>query len=577
MIFLLKSAIIISILLRRKYILFIICILFINNLLLSAIITYNLISLNINEKINDIMIITEIIKQKYTDTSIEWESEKILQEDFKKIQAVGNINFIAVTNGSMDVIHGINAEGITKYKKTLRLDNKKTTYSLNRDLAIIAVPVYYLSWIKGYIIIGYSLELFYNQVAQTILICAAVFLMIMLVVIGISSFFINKQIKTVLHVTSFMEYSLGKGDLTKEINTHARDEIGALAKNINNLSKTLRSMILNIKDISSGSLEIGKKLKSVSLDTTEEIKHITGILNDNSSNLKDLHSDIKGSAEAINNIYTSLKEIIDSMFTQSEALNQSSSAVDEISASIRNITDIVRAKNELSHNLSQKAELGLAIMEKSVDSMDKISKFTNSMIETIEVINAIVQNTDLLAMNAAIEAAHAGEAGKGFAVVADEIKKLSDQTAAHAQYIGDSLNRTVSDIKQADTLNKEAATYFMELAEGIREIHKSMEETSHGMNELLASSDEIVKALGSLLAVTGDIKTKTASMNQDTDAINKSIQQISSVSSSTLEQIYEVTGSASQISHTIESLAEIGQNNEQSIVKLNNELNNFKT
>ena len=143
--------------------------------------------------------------------------------------------------------------------------------------------------------------------------------------------------------------------------------------------------------------------------------------------------------------------------------------------------------------------------------------------------------------------------------------------------LGESLNRTVTDITHANALNKEAGKHFMELAVGIKQIHESMEETSRGMIDLLASSDEIVKALGSLLAITGNIKDKTMDMNQNTNAINKSIQQISSVSSHTLEQIHQVTGGAGQISRTIESLAEIGQNNEKSIVRLNNELNNFKT
>ena len=122
------------------------------------------------------------------------------------------------------------------------------------------------------------------------------------------------------------------------------------------------------------------------------------------------------------------------------------------------------------------------------------------------MINKISSQTDLLSMNAAIEAAHAGEAGKGFAVVADEIRHLADESREYSREMEISLQKTVSDINEANEINKISGNAFHDLYSGILEVVHAMEETSLSMNELEIGSNEIVSALSNLIKITEEIK-----------------------------------------------------------------------
>ncbi len=400
------------------------------------------------------------------------------------------------------------------------------------------------------------------------------------ILVGTISFYITRVflLNKIRRVSKCLdEIAKGEGNLTEEIHIDSKGEIGILANNFNIFISTLKIMVIKLKSISNKNKGIGQHLTSIVSETSVSTEEISRTMVSNKELINKLNIELFDAVTAVQDIGNSTNDINLAIENQSSALSESSASIEEMTASIRNIAKIVENQKNLSEKLSETAKDGLEKMEQSVESVNKIAASSSSLVEIIEMINSIAGQTDLLSMNAAIEAAHAGGAGKGFAVVADEIRKLSDQTKGYANQMSGSLNRIVDDVKQANEINKISGEAFNNLVSGIQNIVNAMNETEIGMNELLVGSNEIVKALNSLINITKEINEKAKEINEKTNSSNINMIHITEISSQTVHSMNEIVNVSSQIANAVISLSEIGIENKNNILALDNELNQFKT
>ncbi len=205
-----------------------------------------------------------------------------------------------------------------------------------------------------------------------------------------------------------------------------------------------------------------------------------------------------------------------------------------------------------------------------------ISKHASDMNEILEIINGIASQTNLLAMNASIEAAHAGEYGKGFAVVADEIMKLAESTSDNSNKISSLLTIIIDKIKTAESSSSESRDTFQNINEKMHRFINAFSEIAANMNEMSAGTGEITESSLNLSRITREIEDSALDTNKRTMSIGQILQDLKSNERMTEEAIGKINTVTHKIKDSMDMLIEQTKNNDIFIKKLDNEINKFK-
>jgi methyl-accepting chemotaxis protein len=369
---------------------------------------------------------------------------------------------------------------------------------------------------------------------------------------------------------------IARGDLSGGVDLHRRDEIGVLAENFNGAIGQLRQIVRQIKSSAVDNRAISTQLSRNLEQTVSAVTEIASNIESINKQFTVLVQNISSSSSAVEEIFANINSLAAQIGNQASAVTETSASIEEMSASIESVARIAREKEAATTNLKNLTEEGGRRVDTTYEIVTSFSKSADDMLEMIQVINDVANRTNLLSMNAAIEAAHAGQFGKGFAVVADEIRKLAESTGSNAKKISQSLQAIIEQINQALEASRESGDAFRKISAEVAEVVNAFSEISLSTKELAVGSKEILASITSLIGITEEIRSGSAEMRVGAQEVNNSLLRIKDISTESLTGMREIGSGAGEISSAVVQISDLSVQNQSNVDALGAEIARFK-
>jgi methyl-accepting chemotaxis protein len=261
---------------------------------------------------------------------------------------------------------------------------------------------------------------------------------------------------------------------------------------------------------------------------------------------------------------------------QSTAVSESSAAVEEMIASIRSVTDTVSKNSANVKTLERASDAGRTSLRGVVADIQEIARESESLLEINSVMENIAGKTNLLSMNAAIEAAKAGEVGKGFAVVAGEIRKLSISSEEQSKTVSTVLKKIKDSIDKITMSTEDVQGKFEAIDSGVKIVADQEEIILHTMEEQMRGSKQILQAIGQVNEITGHVKGGSARMLEGSREVIRESRNLETITREINGGMNEMSLGANQIDVAVSQVTGLGAENGKSIDTLLAEVSRFK-
>ncbi len=389
---------------------------------------------------------------------------------------------------------------------------------------------------------------------------------------------LSRTITTPIRKASSMlkDISEGEGDLTKHISVKVHDEIGEMAQYFNLTLDKVRNLITIIRSQSDKLTEIGTELSTNMNETAASINQISANIQSVQSQTINQSASVTETNSTMENITANIEKLNRLVEQQSTNVTQSSSAIEEMIANISSVAHTLTKNADNVKELASASESGRADLFAVSADIQSVTKDSDNLLEVSSVIENIASQTNLLSMNAAIEAAHAGEAGKGFAVVADEIRKLAESSAEQAKTVSAVLVRIKNSMESINTQTNLVLSKFEKIESEITTVSVQEETIRNAMDEQSAGSRQILEAVAMLNDITQKVSTGSSEMLTGSREVIQESRNLGRIAEEITSSMREMATGAHEITAAVNRINDISGMNKESIDALAREVSRFK-
>jgi len=388
--------------------------------------------------------------------------------------------------------------------------------------------------------------------------------------------YISQMIKPMNSMVTTLDLISVDWDLTQRLQLHRRDEIGTLGEFFNMTFEKMRGLLLEIKEKTVSLSSTGDELTSFMTITKNDIDGIN-------TNIQKLRGEILAQSDVVHSSANSMEKVIkeidelDKNITiQANSVAQSSSAIEEMLANIDSVTKTLVKNTANINSLAESSGAGRADLQKVSSDIQEIAQESEGLLQINLVMNSIAAQTNLLSMNAAIEAAHAGAAGMGFAVVADEIRKLAENSGKQSKTISAVLKKIKTMIDAITKSTGVVLERFQTIESEIQTVSNQETQIRNAMEEQSEGSRQILEAVTNLNTVTSEVRKSSADMITESKEVLNQSTSLKSVTSDIADEMDNMTKNADEISSSFTRVREITAVNNENINILSKGVAQFK-
>ncbi len=431
--------------------------------------------------------------------------------------------------------------------------------------------------ITGMIFIAKNMKIVENVRNHTLIVVSGIMVLIALVLILGSGTFVRWLMWRIYNVTNTLkDMETGDADLTKRCKLFIRDEIGDLIIHFDLFCDKLQEIVKEIKKSRDSLSGAGQKMTSATNETANAISAITTSINDIRSQIEMQGDSVHQTAKSVTGISRSIIILNGMIESQSMGVDDASAAVEQMVENIASVNESVDKMADSFSELAQNAQAGFSKQQDVNERIKQIETQSKTLQEANKTIAQIANETNLLAMNAAIEAAHAGSAGRGFSVVADEIRKLSETSREQSKTIGDQLKKIKDSITSVVSASQESGDALSAVSEKISQTDQLVVQIKSAMGEQKNGSQQIVGALRNMTESSHEVQQSSKDMAEQNETIMREVRNLQEMTRSMSGNMEKMSEDASRIESTGAELYSISGKVRESIEKIGGEIDLFK-
>lgn len=416
---------------------------------------------------------------------------------------------------------------------------------------------------------------FSREMSGLFIISFIVLTAIILIITAVTMVHISNPLK--LTANRLSEIATGSADLTKRLEIPTSSEELYLIKNsFNDFVSHLQKIIKEIKETKEKLSEYGVALGKLVQDNTNFVTKMVENISSVDDEVGTQHEKVTSTATASRAISTSVEKLHDNLSVQKSCVDNSRDAQTNMVDSINKVTKSVDSMFGEFVALQSGLEVGIKAQSEVNKRIKEIEEQSKILSDANVTISSISEQTNLLAMNAAIEASHAGKAGQGFAVVAGEIRKLSENSATQSKRINDQLQAIMDLIGGAVTKSAESDKIFSDTSTKIDKTHELVEEIKTQSDEQSSASRAISRTLDQMLDATGAVRVSSDDVRRSQEEITGFVGVLKDSSDTVHQSVVEMRSNVDHVKSDNDKLFAIATEINDSLYRITKQIDLFQ-